>query len=432
MSNENIIERNLVGKKLLILGGISHMIDVVITAKKMGIYTIVTDYDEESPAKKVADKSYTISTTDIDALEEIAKKEKVDGIFTGFEDTNTYSALEVCNRLKLPFYSNKEQLDTASNKVKFKEICKEYNLPVVETYDVKELEKGGLRKLNLKYPVIVKPVDSYGSKGITVCQKESDLSEAISKAKKFSKTKTYVIERFYTGHGVEINYTIQNGNIFLTAMSDRYVYKQHEQGAPLPIAIVYPSNYLTKYAEKMDSLAKDMINGMNIKNGVVAFQAVVEKSNIYLYEMAFRLTGEKHYQLVKKESGIDLLKMMIELSLTGSCDLHRIEKNQVKEFKFPACNLSLLVRPGTVTKIKGVKNVSQMSEVIDITQLLYEDDIVSTVGDYNQMFARINIVASNAVHLFEVIDTINNTIKVLDEQGENMLVSPFTKEISEE
>ena len=110
----------LKGKRLLILGGISHMVDVVNTAKALGIYTIVTDYDKESPAKKISEKSYDLSTTNIDSLEKIAKDERIDGVFTGFEDTNTFSALELCKRLGLPFYATKKQLDISSNKSNFK------------------------------------------------------------------------------------------------------------------------------------------------------------------------------------------------------------------------------------------------------------------------------------------------------------------------
>ena len=87
---------SLSGKKLLILGGTTLLIHVVNTAKKMGVYTIVTDNNPSSPAKVYADKSYNVSTGDMQALVDLAKKENIDGVFTGYEDFNTTVACQLC------------------------------------------------------------------------------------------------------------------------------------------------------------------------------------------------------------------------------------------------------------------------------------------------------------------------------------------------
>ena len=110
------------------------MLDVVRKAHDMGLYTIVCDYSETSPAKKIADKAYDISTTDIDALEKVARDEAVDAVFAGFEDLNTWNALRLCQRLGLPFYATEEQLRITSNKKLFKEFCRKCGIPVVEEY----------------------------------------------------------------------------------------------------------------------------------------------------------------------------------------------------------------------------------------------------------------------------------------------------------
>ena len=90
------------------------MIDVVKKAKEMGLYTIVCDYSPTSPAKLFADKAYDVSTIDINLLEDIARKEKVDGVFAGFEDLNTWNALKLCKRIGKKFYASEEQLEITS------------------------------------------------------------------------------------------------------------------------------------------------------------------------------------------------------------------------------------------------------------------------------------------------------------------------------
>ena len=112
------------GKKLLLLGGISHAMEIVKTAQKMGAHVFVTDYFETSPCKRLADKSFTVSTTDVDAVVELCKKEHVDGVITGFIDSMLPYCEKVCKALNFPFWGTQEQIDICINKDKFKQCCK--------------------------------------------------------------------------------------------------------------------------------------------------------------------------------------------------------------------------------------------------------------------------------------------------------------------
>ena len=163
------------------------MIDVVETAKGMGVYTIVCDYAPESPAKRIADVAYDVSTTDIDALYQIAIKERIDGVFAGFEDLNTWNALKLCQRLGLPFYASEEQLLLTSNKRNFKQFCRLMDVPVVPEFKLEKKEDIDILSPE-DFPLIVKPVDSYGSRGITIVNDSAELEDAYDKARSFSKT----------------------------------------------------------------------------------------------------------------------------------------------------------------------------------------------------------------------------------------------------
>lgn len=417
-------------KKLLILGGISHMIDVVTTAKNMGIYTIVVDYDKYSPAKRLSDKSYTVSTTDIDSLVSIAKKEKIDGVFTGFEDTNTYTALQLTKELNLPFYATEEQLNITSDKQKFKRLCEEFNIPIVKTYAVNGDFIENIHQYDIEFPIIIKPVDSYGSRGITVCYNLEECKDAIENAKKYSKSKEFTIEHFYTNHGVEMYYTVQKGEIILSAMSDRYIYQTDKNSPPLPIATVYPSYFLDTYLSSLDDRVRNMISKLDIKNGVISIQAIVDQTEFYIYEMSFRLTGEKHYQIVKENTGVNLLEMMIELALLNEFSLYDVGQDKLDAITKPSSNLSYLIKPGKISSIDGLEEINRIPEVIDYIQLQYEGDTISKVGDYSQMLIRINIVAKDKSHLYNTIDRINQLVQVKDVFGDDMMLPQFTHEIS--
>lgn len=162
-------------KKILILGGTFHMVNVVETAKRIGYYTIVADNMLGSPAKKIADKSYDINTADIRKLAEIGRKEQIDGVFTAFDDINTWHAVALCKTLHLPFYATPAQLEITSHKKRFKEYCRTFGVQVIEEYDCDPVM--GLEFPVVKFPVIVKPADSFASKGITVCYKEEEIAK---------------------------------------------------------------------------------------------------------------------------------------------------------------------------------------------------------------------------------------------------------------
>ena len=151
-------------KKILILGGTKHMINVVEIAKRKGMSPIVVDNVIGSPAKSCADKSFNTSTADIEGLAKIVRQEEVDGVFTAFEDINTWNAVALCKKMGLPFYAAEEQLDITSDKNRFKEICRRFDVPVIEE---KELA-GELKETTVaawEFPIILKPVDIYAGMG---------------------------------------------------------------------------------------------------------------------------------------------------------------------------------------------------------------------------------------------------------------------------
>ena len=144
------------GKKLLVLGGIALICDIVKRAQQMGAYVIVADYLENSPAKKIADKAVLINALDVDAIVEFCKEENVDGVTTGFVDILLEPCYMVCKRLGLPCYLTPKMISMSTNKLDFKNTCKEYDVPVPQTYYVGgKLTEEVYSKIH--YPVFVKP-----------------------------------------------------------------------------------------------------------------------------------------------------------------------------------------------------------------------------------------------------------------------------------
>lgn len=406
-------------KKLLILGGFPQMIDIVMTAREMGIYTIVADREPTSPAKRFADKAVNISTDRVDELETLCKEERIDGVFTGFEDFNIHIACDLCQRLGLPFYADKAQLDTVTNKHRFKEKCREYGVPVVEQYTLADALAEG------KYPYIIKPADSYGSRGITVCRGRDTLEQGFEKAVSASASRTAIIERFIeSDHGTELFYTVVNGSIRLTATADRYTAANGETTVPLPVAEVFPSRHAGQMAA-MDARIRAMLAGMGIQNGLVLIQALYADGEFFVYEMALRLTGEQHYRLVARQQGINLAKFMIKLALGE--DVSEFDTPLLEDtcFIYPSINYAVLLNPGVIGSIRGLEKVYQIDEVISYNLTHFDGDEIRASGDYSHMLIRVNMVAQDHRRLRDAVEQVNSSLTVLSDEGADMLTARF-------
>lgn len=407
-------------KKILILGGFPQMIDIVLSAKKMGLYTIVVDMEKESPAKKYADEAILLSTKEIESLKKICIEKGVNAIFTGFEDFNIHIACELCKQLSLPFYGTKFLIDLMTNKKKMKKLCLDNKIPCIPDYT---LESAITRK---DYPYIVKPTDSYGSRGITICYNEKELHNGINNAKSNSKTNSYIIEKYIDSNcGVELFYTIVNGYVYLTATADRYTIKLSPNGVPLPIAEIFPSKHKDVLHVEIDPLIRQLLTRIGIKNGVVLVQAICSNQKYFIYEFAYRLTGEQHYIPVSIQNGISLSEMMLKLSTGDSIEEFQTHHLSDSGFLKPSINLVIIVKPGVISKVHGLNKIKEISGVISYFVSYEEGDTVKDIENYARIFMRLNVVARDYFELKSIVDQIYNTLKVTSSDGFNMIYEKF-------
>ena len=133
------MNKNYQGKKLLILGGVYLHKKVVEAANEMGIYTIVTDNIPDSPAKKIASKSYDINISDVDGIVDMCRTEKVDAVLSVCIDFCQVYYQEICEKLGLPCYGTYEQFQIFTNKELFKKVCMENGVDIIPTYSEEDI-----------------------------------------------------------------------------------------------------------------------------------------------------------------------------------------------------------------------------------------------------------------------------------------------------
>lgn len=410
---------NLKGKRLLILGGMRFSCEIVNKAKEMGIYTLVADYNKiaDSPGKQIADEPVDLSVTDVEAVVKYVRDNSIDGVFVGFNDMLLPYYAEICNRCNLPCYGTKEQFETLIAKDKYKALCRQFGVPTIPEYSIDDE--------NIIFPVLVKPVDSSGSRGISICHNKQELLQAVETGRQASKTGKVLIERYMDGREVTVFWTFQDGNYYLSALGNRHV--KHNQGMdviPLPVGYTFPSVFLPKYRAEVEDNCKRMFRHLGIKNGMLFMQCKVEDGTCYVYDLGFRLTGSLEYKILERVCGYNPLEMMICFALTGKMGNEDIAPKVNPLFNAPAFNVSCLCAPGIIKDIKGVEEVKTFPEVEDVVLGHIPGETISEQmrGLLAQITVRILGSVKNKEDLLPIMRRINNTIHIIGTQGEELLL----------
>lgn len=410
------------------LGTSMATLDIIKYARSEGVYVIFTDNIDPalSPGKKLADEYWNISTDDIETLEKLSLENKVNGVFAGVSEFNLKNAMMLCDRLYLPFYCSSEQWNALSEKHSFKALCRKFDIPVVEeTVFDGEIDRGRLEKF--RYPVIIKPVDGSGGDGVRVCHNINEVIAAWPGAMNFSKSKKILLEPYVPGLELTVFYAIQNGKIILTGMSDRYTRHKHGNIIPVPVAHVMPSVYQSKYLHEIDNKAKAMFESLSLQNGIIFIQAFANNGNIMFYEMGYRLTGTQEYHILEHECGLNTMKMMVNYALTGEMSDLDISTNINPNYSQYYCLINFLVKPGTIGQMIGTEEAAAYPEVINTVYEHRPGDTVteSALGTLRQIAFRVFAKAPTMHELARVMDKIHNTVKIISDRGDNMLLPPL-------
>lgn len=411
---------SLKNKKLLVLGGNALSCDIISIAKSLGVYTIVTDwYDtDRSPAKLICDERWDVSTTDFDKLVKRVKENNIDGLLTGFSDSYLLPYQHLCELTGLPCYATKEQFEWSLDKKAFKEKCRKYNVPVVPEYAVENFDKSIISK---KHKVIIKPVDNSGSRGICICDNPDDFDDKLKYSLGFSEKKEVVIERYMECDDVSFEYKIQDGEVTLTAICDRYIYKTPNEGS-ITSKLIYPSKYTEAYLNDVDKRVKRMFEGEGLKNGVLFMQAFADGDNFYFYEMGYRLSGGRHYIFTKCQNGDSAAEELINFALTGKMSDKRLSTFATPRFKDVCSQLSIICETEKIARIEGWEEVAGLPQVIDALQTYKEGDEIGKQGTTASIFARLHIVVKDEKELETILNKVYTTLKVKNKQGENLVI----------
>ncbi|ALG47879.1 ATP-grasp domain-containing protein [Clostridium perfringens] len=303
-------------KKLLFLGGSKQQIPAIKYAKDRGYFTILCDYLTDNPGQYVADKFYCVSTTDKDAILKVAKENKIDGIVAYASDPAAPTAAYVGNIIGIP--SNPYQsVEILSKKNLFRKFLKEngFNCPVAMSFSNYKNAKESLGLF--RFPIMIKPIDSSGSKGVNKIESINDFEEAFYKAMNNSREKIVIIEEFIERSHKEMiggDAFVVNGKVEYFGLLNSH--RDFTVSEFVPVGTSFPSFLDKDKIERVKLEVQKVVDILNIKMGALNLELMFDNNdNLYIVEIGPRNGGNMIPDLLYLSTGVDLIGATVEAAL---------------------------------------------------------------------------------------------------------------------
>lgn len=311
-------------KKLLILGGDHFAIPVVKAAHEQGYFVITCDYLPDNVAHKYSDEFVNFSTTDKEGILAWAKEHSIDGIVT-FTDSGVVTTAYVQHHLGLPQIGPLKSVEILQNKAKFRQFLTEKGFTVPKAKGFSKKEDALASKDFFTLPVIVKPVDAAGSKGVTKVSDWSELENAVDWAIKFSFSGDFIIESFIEKKGCSSDcdcFSVNGQFKFMSYSAQRF--DENVAGEYTPAAYSWPST-LGKEAEKeLSGELQRLISLLGMRTTVYNVETRVGTDNKpYIMEISPRGGGNRLSEMMRFATGVDMITAAVRAAVGDPVEIEQ-------------------------------------------------------------------------------------------------------------
>ena len=310
-------------KKLLLLGGSFAQLAAIKKAKSLGYYTVLCDYLPDNPGQSIADSFHLVSTTDKDAVLQVAQQEGIDGIIAYGSDPAAPTAAYVANAMNLPGMDY-NLVRHFCEKHLFREFLIDHGFNVPKWVEVNapyEIEEVTIASLH--FPVIVKPTDSSGSKGITVVEDKTELAAAIDYAKKYSRNGTLIIEEFIRRDHpfvIEAEIFALNGKVMAWGLINSI--RDIEANPLLPAAYSYPLDLSETRKQLVRDEVSRLVAATGNTSGAFNIEMIIDKHDrLYFLDAGPRSGGNMLPEFISMIARKDIVEATIKTAMGETSDL---------------------------------------------------------------------------------------------------------------
>ena len=398
-------------KALVVAGGVPQ-IELIRQLKERKIETVLADGNPNAMAMPYADKFYHVDIFNIPAITEIAKNECVDFILTVCADQVLLVVAEVSEILGLPCYIDFKTAQDVSDKIRMKRLFKEIGIPTTDYVETDHFDLNMIGRL--RYPLVVKPVDAYSSKGVRKAENLEELKEFYDEAHQISRSGGVIVEEYFQGNEISVDAFVVNGKAKILAVTNSEKVKSKDRFVIFRGR--YPVSTSDAVLQKIEQIAQKITDGFGLVNSPLLIQLLNNGDDISVLEFCARTGGNMKWLLIKYSCGVDVIKATIDITLGLRPDLtikdtgHRIVVND-----FIYCY------PGIFDHFEGFDEMVKQGYINEFHSVRAKGTEMRGVNSSSDRIAGMNIVADSIEEFNLKEKEILKRVKVLDTSGNDIM-----------
>lgn len=384
-------------KRLLLLGGIRYLLPVIKAAHAQGYYVITADYVPDNIAHQFSDEYVNVSIIDKDAVLVIAKEKEIDGIMSFGVDPGVVTAAYVAEKMRLPSPGPYKSVEILQNKNLFRKFLKDngFNVPWAESFSSID----DALSYEFSYPVIVKPIDSAGSKGVSRVDSHEELASALENAFSHSIKRKVIVEAFIEKEGCSSDtdcFSVDGQFKFVSFSSQRF--DESAANPYTPAAYSWPSTFTQVQESYLTSELQRLISLLGMRTSIYNVETRIGKDGKpYIMEVSPRGGGNRLAEVLRYATGVDMITASVQAMLGEPF-------NPIIQRPYNGFWAEVIVHAEKGGIFQGV-------EIEDrIRQYIVEEDIWVKRGDYIRDFEGANDAIGTMIMRFDTIETMQAII----------------------
>lgn len=377
---------------------------------------ILLDMVENVKARPHADRFLKISTMDREAVLEAARKENIDNILTACGDQPLSTMAYVSAQMNLPCYLTEEEVRDLTNKIYMKRKMVENGIPTAKHLYVEDINN--IPDLStLEYPLIVKPVDSNGSKGVKKVLHQEELRPLLEEAFHYSISKKAIIEEFKDGEELSVDVYVEGTTAKLLSVTTSNKIKENKDSFTI-LQSEYPPK-ISYSEEKVREIAQQIVDVFELHDTPLLVQMIVGHGNYNVVEFSARMGGGSKYHLINVLSGVDIMKVYVDMVMGGKPHV------EPKKMWNNAMMSYVYCYSGVFTKLKNFEELKEKGIIYSYFTYKMPNSKIEKSNTSSDRVAGFLVVGNSSEEVLHKLDEANKQLQVLNPKGEDIMRHDF-------
>jgi biotin carboxylase len=407
-------------RRLLVLGAGRHQAGLIQRAEERGLKVVVSDYYPDSPGKAFATYPQDCDALDVTGNIDLAEQYSVEGIVTTGTDMAVVTMADVAAACGLPCYLTPESARIATNKILMADHLGRHGAARPPSAELGPGRNAASAVADLRYPLVVKPADSQGQRGVARIDGPGPLDDAVALARAASPTATVIVEEYVTGPEVTASAWVSGGVPHVLAVTDRVTYNP-PPSIGIAVKHIYPSTAARGRLGEILGAVQAAASAYAMEEGPLYLQLLVDRDRIWVVEAAARVGGGHEASLIPHVTGVDVTDRMIDLALGGRAE--PVDHDYDEQRPGVHALVSFLVaRPGAVHRLAGFEDPPPgfVEGGFYVRPGFVQREVVDSLGRVGWFLAE----GADREELLRRAGAISRPLRLEDPAGRNLLFEP--------